>query len=249
METHPYDEATLRRIAHRHADVIVVGAGIFGAAMAVTLARQSRSVFLLERSLKEPNRIVGELLQPGGVQALERLGLRHCLDGIDSIPVKGYQVVYHGQHVTIPYPCDSPANEKSGQRPEGLSFHHGRFIRRLREVAASEPNITIVETEVNGLVKTEGADQVLGVKALTAGQRDYYFAPLTIIADGYRSKFRGETLSRKPTSKSKFWALELRDVTLPAPGFGHVFLGSFSPVLLYQIGKSETRALFNVPEA
>lgn len=59
--------ATSRRDCHRHADVIVVGAGIFGASMAITLARQSRSVFLLERSLKEPDRTVGELLQLGGV--------------------------------------------------------------------------------------------------------------------------------------------------------------------------------------
>ncbi|KAK4071121.1 hypothetical protein Purlil1_13508 [Purpureocillium lilacinum] len=249
MEDDSCGGAAIHRIAHRHADVVVVGAGIFGAAMAVTLARQSRSVFLLERSLKEPDRIVGELLQPGGVQALERLGLRHCLDGIDGIAVRGYQVFYHGRPVTIPYPPEgSPAGGKLRQRPEGLSFHHGRFVRKLRDAAAEEPNITLVETEVNGLVKVEGTDQVLGVKASTAGKHDYFFAPLTIIADGYRSKFRGETSSRKPTSKSKFWALELRDVTLPSPGFGHVMLGNFSPVLLYQIGTHETRVLINVPE-
>ena len=65
-----------RRREHHDADAVVVGAGILGCAMAVTLARQGRSVLLLEKSLKEPDRIVGELLQPGGVQALEQLGLR-----------------------------------------------------------------------------------------------------------------------------------------------------------------------------
>ncbi|POR38110.1 Putative squalene monooxygenase [Tolypocladium paradoxum] len=243
------DENAIRRIVHRHADVIVVGAGIFGAAMAVTLARQSRSVFLLERSLREPDRIVGELLQPGGVQALEKLGLRHCLDDIDSIPVKGYQIFFNGRPVTIPYPLDrSAAAGNLGQRPEGLSFHHGRFVRKLRAAAAEEPNVTVVETEVDGLIKLEGTNQVLGVKSSTGGKQDYFFAPLTIVADGYRSKFRGETSSWKPVSRSRFWALELRDATLPSPCFGHVLLGSFSPVLLYQIGTHETRALINVPE-
>lgn len=55
-QTKPADS---RRVNHRHADVVVVWAGIFGTAIAVTLARQNRSVFLLERSLKEPDRIVG----------------------------------------------------------------------------------------------------------------------------------------------------------------------------------------------
>ena len=65
-----------RRQVHHEADAVVVGAGILGCAIATTLARQGRSVFLLEKSLKEPDRIVGELLQPGGVAALEKLGLR-----------------------------------------------------------------------------------------------------------------------------------------------------------------------------
>lgn len=65
-----------RRLHHHEADVVIVGAGIVGCAAAVAFGRQGRSVLLLEKSLKEPDRIVGELLQPGGVQALERLGMR-----------------------------------------------------------------------------------------------------------------------------------------------------------------------------
>jgi squalene monooxygenase len=70
------DDREERRRLHHEADVVVVGAGVVGCAVAVALGRQGRSVILLERSLKEPDRIVGELLQPGGVEALENLGLR-----------------------------------------------------------------------------------------------------------------------------------------------------------------------------
>lgn len=70
------DSRRERRQVHHEADAVVVGAGILGCAIATTLARQGRSVVLLEKSLKEPDRIVGELLQPGGVAALEKLGLR-----------------------------------------------------------------------------------------------------------------------------------------------------------------------------
>ncbi|TQV91837.1 squalene epoxidase [Cordyceps javanica] len=245
LRTEPVDS---RRASHRHADVIVVGAGIFEAAIAISLARQNRSVLLLERSLKEPDRIVGELLQPGGVQALDKLGLGDCLDGIDSIPVRGYEVYYHGKAVTIAYPPDKTSRCTSATNTfEGRSFHHGRFVRKLRESAAREPNITLVETAVIGLITVENADQVLGVKSLTAGKPDYFFAPLSIVADGYKSKFR-VAASRRPESRSKFWALELQNAVLPSPGYGHVLLGDFSPVLLYQIGTRETRALVNVPE-
>lgn len=147
-----------RRRLHHDADVVVVGAGIFGCAVAFALAKQGRSVILLERSMKEPNRIVGELLQPGGVSALEILGLADCLEGIDSIVVKGYEIIYHGEGVSIPYPLNPGAagergtkasgNEKT-TRPEGRSFHHGRFVGQLRKACAKQPNITIVETEVS----------------------------------------------------------------------------------------------------
>jgi squalene monooxygenase len=70
------DYRELRRREHHEADIVIVGAGIVGCASAVAFGKQGRSVILLERSLKEPDRIVGELLQPGGVEALEKLGLR-----------------------------------------------------------------------------------------------------------------------------------------------------------------------------
>ena len=56
-------------------EVLVVGAGILGSAAAAALARDGRRVAVIERELAEPNRIVGELLQPGGFTALKKLGL------------------------------------------------------------------------------------------------------------------------------------------------------------------------------
>ena len=260
------DPTSVRRIEHHEADVIVVGAGILGSALAVTFARQGRSVILLERSLKEPDRIVGELLQPGGVEALKKLGLKECLEGIDAIKVKGYEVIYYGTGVEIAYPenTDDKSSlrketivEDQGEglkrninqaRPEGRSFHHGRFIRRLREVAMCEPNVSVVESTVTGLVKNGWTGQVLGVNCLTRGEPEAYFGQLTVLADGYASRFRKEYISHAPVSRSKFWGLELIDADLPRPLHGHVVLGEGAPVLLYQIGTRETRALVDVPD-
>lgn len=49
-------------------------------------------MLLLEKDLSEPDRIVGELLQPGGYVALKKLGLDEAVVGIDS------QRVLHAQH-------------------------------------------------------------------------------------------------------------------------------------------------------
>ena len=55
--------------------MVVVGAGVLGSAVSVALANDGRKVFLIERDWSMPDRIVGELLQPGGVEALRILGL------------------------------------------------------------------------------------------------------------------------------------------------------------------------------
>jgi squalene monooxygenase len=95
--------------------------------------------------------------------------------------------------------------------------------------------------------------QVLGVVSRTLDpatgekKQDYYFGQLTIIADGYASKFRKQYIGKAPIVKSKFYALELIDCPLPSPNHGTVILGDAAPVLLYQIGTHETRALIDVP--
>ncbi|EGP89419.1 unnamed protein product [Zymoseptoria tritici ST99CH_3D7] len=260
QSTRRYEAEKVRRTEHHEADVVVVGAGIFGCAIAWSLGNQGRSVILLEKSLKEPDRIVGELLQPGGVQALEKLGLRDCLEEIDAIKVFGYDVIYHGEEVRIPYPADASAevsDEKSRtdemrgmkrKRPEGRSFHHGRFIRRLREKAMSNPNVTVIEATATDLIRSDYSGQVLGVEATVSGEQDSFFGGLTLIADGYASKFRKQFRTDAPVAKSKFWALELIDADLPMPHHGHVILSDSAPILLYQIGTHETRALIDIPE-
>ncbi|ORY05171.1 squalene epoxidase-domain-containing protein [Clohesyomyces aquaticus] len=240
-----HDDREVRRRVHHEADVVIVGAGVVGCAAAVAFGRQGRSVILLERSMKEPDRIVGELLQPGGVQALERLGLASCLEGIDAIPCYGYQVSYYREPVHIPYPSNLTS---SHTRPEGRSFHHGRFISKLRAAAKAAPNVMVVESTVVDTVKNGYTNQILGVECITDGQKDCYFGSLTLISDGYASKFRKSYLPYTPQVKSKFFALELIDAALPCPNHGHVVLYDGPPILIYQIGTHETRILIDIPE-
>ena len=92
------------------------------------------------------------------------------------MPVKGYEVIYHGEAVNIPYPQESGDDGRisdPGKRPEGRSFHHGRFIQRLRQAARSTNNVTLIETKVTELVKGGFAGQIIGVESDTQGKKDY----------------------------------------------------------------------------
>nr|GMD91363.1 squalene monooxygenase-like [Ipomoea batatas] len=115
-------------------DIIIVGAGVAGAALAHTLGKDGRRVRVIERDLSEPDRIVGELLQPGGYLKLIELGLEDCVEQIDAQRVFGYALFKDGKNTRLSYPL-----EKFHADVSGRSFHNGRFIQRMREKAASLP--------------------------------------------------------------------------------------------------------------
>jgi 2-polyprenyl-6-methoxyphenol hydroxylase-like FAD-dependent oxidoreductase len=60
-------------------DVVVVGGGIAGSALATTLARGGLAVGVLERDLQPVDRVRGEFMAPWGVVELKRLGLLDAL--------------------------------------------------------------------------------------------------------------------------------------------------------------------------
>lgn len=94
-----------------------------------------------------------------------------CLNGIDAITVKGYEVIHYGEQVHVPYVA--PLGINSATKPEGRSFHHGRFVQKLREAAAQATNVTVVEATAQELVRNEWTGQVLGVECTTGNERDY----------------------------------------------------------------------------
>lgn len=231
-------------------DVLIIGAGIAGSALAYALSTSSplpRSrplrIALLERSLAEPDRIVGELLQPGGISALKTLGLESCLENIGAIPAYGYCVTYEGKAVQIPYP----------KPHEGRSFHHGRLIQNLRAKARTAKDVDVIEATVTELVECPQTGRIIGVRAKQSNADSFvtYFADITVIADGCFSKFRSQVfhkpLSTRIATKSYFFGTILENATLPIPKHGTVALVPGSgPVLLYQIEENETRILMDI---
>lgn len=128
-------------------DLIVVGAGIAGTAFAFEQGKLGRKVLLLERDLKQPDRIVGELLQPGGYLALQRLGLEKCVEGIDAQKVYGYCMFKDGEEAKVNYPLEGVDKDVTGR-----SFHHGRFVQKLRQAAHRVPSISMRQGVVKRLI-------------------------------------------------------------------------------------------------
>ncbi|EUC54786.1 squalene monooxygenase [Rhizoctonia solani AG-3 Rhs1AP] len=227
-------------------DVVVIGAGVAGSAMAHALATMEvvrpLKIALVERSLAEPDRIVGELLQPGGMDALKKLGLQDTTEDIDAIPVHGYAVLNAGSTVHIPYPGTA----------EGRSFHHGRFVMRLREAAMKHSNVETIEAVVSDLVEENGKIAGIRARRKDRDEEETFSAGLTIVADGCFSKFRNRVLrpsALKPQTRSHFVGAVLKDARLPIPQHGTVALTTNGPVLLYQIGEHDTRMLVDVKGA
>jgi len=260
-----------------HCDVIVVGAGVAGASLATVLGRNGKKVLCIERDLQEPERIVGELLQPGGCRKLVQLGLEEALKGIDAQKVFGYGIFLREKRTKVYYlPREQQAltdkNEEeaaafSKDMCVGRSFHNGRFVQKLRKLAMQEKNVTLmqgnvydlilknkntnieVSTDLGSVEDSSSNVVVTGVKYKNKqGDLVSVSAPLTIVCDGCFSRFRSK-VNKAAEFKvfSYFVGLILENCNLPYPNFGHVILGDPAPVLFYPISSTETRCLVDIP--
>mmetsp|Transcript_8173 Transcript_8173/g.20930 ORF Transcript_8173/g.20930 Transcript_8173/m.20930 type:complete len:529 (-) Transcript_8173:52-1638(-) len=232
-------------------DVIVVGAGVAGAAVGFKQGQDGRRVLVLERDLAQPDRIVGELLQPGGYLKLKELGLGGCVEEIDAQLVFGYAIFKEGAVATVKYPLEG----HHSQDVAGRSFHNGRFVQRLRQAAAAQENVTLRSGVVKRLLNAEGGEwtegsqqAVTGVSYRTSdGVERVARGALTVVCDGMYSNLRKKFMKPDIKHPSHFVGLLLRDVQLPAPNHGHVVLANPSPLLFYPISSTESRCLVDIP--
>ncbi|CUF02143.1 squalene monooxygenase-like protein, putative [Bodo saltans] len=252
-------------------DVIIVGGSIAGPALSKALADQGRRVLMVERSLWEkPDRIVGELLQPGGIMALQKLGMEKCATSM-GCPCSGYLVIDdEGKRVNLPYE----------EGFSGVSFHFGDFVMNLRKYVWNHcrETVSMVEGTVTDLLTerdAQGKERVYGItytrdtdaavqsaadpfaafleKSAVAGATTttkkkvtlQATAPLVVMCDGGSSKFKSRINHYRPARKnhSHFVGLILEGITLPSETRGHVFFGKTGPILSYRLDSNEVRFL------
>ncbi|XP_031264408.1 squalene monooxygenase SE1-like [Pistacia vera] len=227
-------------------DIIIVGAGVAGqlwltSCQGSTLCNDGRRVHVIERDLTEPDRIVGELLQPGGYLKLIELGLEDCVNTIDAQQVFGYALYKDGKSNKVSYPLENFNSDVAGR-----SFHNGRFIQRMREKAASLSNVRLEQGTVTSLIEEEGIIKGVTYKTKT-GQELTIYATLTVVCDGCCSNLRRSLSKPKVEIPSCFVGLILENCELPYKNHGHVILADPSPILFYPISSTEVRCLVDVP--
>ena len=223
-------------------DICIIGAGMAGATIAAYLAPKVIKIALIDRSFSEKHRIVGELLQPGAIISLKRMGLGHLLDGFDAQQVHGYALFQGKDSYRVPY------NKDESTQFYGRGMHNGRFLQKIRASALQNNTVTKIQGAVEEL--TEDENQVVtGVKYKDKKTREIKTikARLTITSDGFFSSFRKDLSKNKETVTSFFIGLILTDCDLPYPNHGHVFLSGPTPFICYPISSNEIRVLVDFP--
>ncbi|KAB2088170.1 hypothetical protein ES319_A04G156300v1 [Gossypium barbadense] len=222
-------------------DIIIVGAGVAGAALAYSLGKDGRQVRVIERDLNAPNRMAGESLTPGGYLKLIELGLEDCVDEIDAQQLLGYTLYKDGKEARVSFPL-----EKFQSHVAGRTFHNGRFIQRLRKKVASLHNVSLEQGTVTSLIEENGI--VKGVHYKNgSGKLLTTYAPLTIVCDGCFSNLRRSLCYPKVDIPSNFVGLTLTNCNLPKENYGAIILANPSPIVFYQISSTEIRCMVNVP--
>lgn len=230
-------------------DVIIIGAGVAGGALGSVLGARNigKKVLVIERDLTEPDRIVGELLQPAGVERLKELGLLHCIEGkdFDAQIVKGYGLLYNKEWAHLSY----PTIDQLDSRAEGRSFHNGRLLTRFRENIRKYDNVSLIQGTVTKMTVNCQNGRINGVMYKDdKNQIQTARASLVVVCDGFNSSFRRPFNQSNVDIKSKFVGLVLKNCKLPFPNHGHVILANPTPILVYPISSTEARMLIDFPD-
>lgn len=168
-------------------DLVIVGGGIGGSALATVMAKAGRKVLLLEQSEAYQDRVRGEWIAPWGVAEVQRLGLYDLL-----VDAGGHHLT---RHVTFDEHVD-PAVAESMPLPLGI-FREGvpgplcighphhcqtlfdaagaagaetlRGVRVAQAVGGASPTVTF---EVGGETRTVRARLLIGADGRTSQVRE-----------------------------------------------------------------------------
>ena len=222
-------------------DVCIIGAGVAGGVLAAYLGTNGLRVAVNEKNMAEQERMIGELLQPGGVIKLQELGLDHLLDDLDAQEIEGYGLFMNGDNFKISYPTEG------GKTLTGRGLRNGKFVQRIRKHILSLDNVTVIEGTV--LELNEHGGDIRGVKYTEKHSEESkdITAKLTVVCDGMFSAFRGQLSSNEKKVSSYFLGMILKDCDLPFKNHGHVIVAKPSPCLVYPISGTETRILIDFP--
>ena len=221
-------------------DILIVGGGFTGVSAAAALADGRRRITILEARAGKNPRFNGELIHPTGVAVLDELGLLPELAKHGGVPVQGFAVV--------PSPTEDavllPYREIPGARPDGFAMDHHEMVARMRAAVVRRPGVELRTGERVVDVLREG-ERVVGVRTADGTERR---ADLVLVAEGRHSRLRPMLGIEEEAHLLSFTAaVFVEGVELPNPGYGHIFLGAWGPILAYAIGPGQVRMCIDLP--
>jgi len=223
-------------------DICIAGAGMAGATMAGFLAPKGYKIALIDKDFDFKDRIVAELLQPGAVNLFKEMGLASCLEGFDAQEVYGYAMMKDDDSFKISY------NDKTDTQVQlGLGVNSGKFLQKIRAYLKGFDNVTFIKGNVTDLRKND--ETVIGASYYD-NEKEKYFdidANLTIASDGFYSRLRKVLSDNEVSITSHFIGVLMKDVPLPFPNHGHLFLSGPTPFVCYPISSTEIRCLVDFP--
>ncbi len=170
------------------AEVIIVGAGPAGSALAMLLAQRSVDTLLLDKATFPRKKICGDYLSPGTVHLLDQLDLLHDVKAAGAKRLRGMEITSpDGTTFKAMYPATAASN---GERPYALSIPRAILDSLLLDRASHWGVKCLEGFRVTDLIWAGG--RAAGVKGIGPQGPESYRARIVVGADG-----RGSVLARR----------------------------------------------------
>ncbi len=164
--------------------VVIVGAGPAGASLGYLLSRRGIEVTLLERRRDFAREFRGEVLLPGGITALEQMGLKTQLAALPSYAPQTLEFFLNG----IPLLSES-LNTDSGEEQLFKAVSQPALLEMLVAESTNSSSFNLIRgASVKELIRDDG--RVAGVRIRVDDAEQELQANLVVGADGRNSVVR-----------------------------------------------------------
>ncbi|MBT3921278.1 MAG: NAD(P)/FAD-dependent oxidoreductase [Nitrospina sp.] len=194
-------------------DVIVIGGGPAGCAMALDLNRRGYNVALCDQAKFPRDKVCGEFISPGADPILEQLGVLGSIEALAPKRLKGVAISsYESAELEIDYPSSSD----TGLRPSSLSVPRYQLDALLLNQVQSAGVKVFEQYKVSDFLFDNGS--VAGVQGWDENKTSFSLNSKLVVDAGGRNaiSLRKFSLKQEPKGNTKIaFSAHWQGVRLP----------------------------------